>query len=644
MLAVQEAASWGWDSPLTLVVLAVGMAATATFVVTQARVPDPLVDVGLLRRRAFLGDVAVNGLVQFGLRAAVLHSSLYLQDLLKLSPLTTGLAVLAMVLPITVAAQLGGRWFDRAGVRPPVLTGLTISTLGMLAWTLALPYLSYPLQVPGMVLTGFGLGLTISPTNTDALSRVGAAERSQASGVLQTVRQLGGTLGVAVVGAVVLGIEHRGTRGSDVQAAADAIAAGFAVSTAAFAVALLAAVRLLARERVAADPAAASEARGLTGPVRGRRGVRRCAAIGLPPGAATLLCVTSVPAATPPASARRQHREARRRAAPVGRGRRGRRSVSCGCSTGTGSGPSRPASCSPPPRTATSPARCCAVRWTVTSCPLAIAEATGAPPIVREAARRRRRRARRGPRVQRRRHPARPPAAGSARRRARRRTGARAAGRPALDHDGAAALVLTGPDLADAHGSLGTPSARRRRRRHRAEPAAPRRHGHRAMPSEGADLLLDLWVPVPSVLVVGAGAIGDALAAQAALLGWTARHVTDLDEARRPPSPASPTPTCSCCSTTTPPSTPCSLDGLRRGRGFFGALGSRHTQAARRERLLAAGLTDRRSRRACTAPSASTSAPAPRPRRRSRSSRRSSPLRAARSGAALAAAEGRIGG
>ena len=97
------------------------------------RVADPLVDVGLLRRRPFLADVAVNGLVQFGLLAAVLHSSLYLQDLLHFSPLSTGLAVLAMVLPITVAAQLGGRWFDRSGVRPPVLAGLTISTLGMLA-------------------------------------------------------------------------------------------------------------------------------------------------------------------------------------------------------------------------------------------------------------------------------------------------------------------------------------------------------------------------------------------------------------------------------------------------------------------------------------------------------------------------------
>jgi MFS family permease len=260
VLAVQEASTWGWDAPLTLILLGAGVAATAVFVVTQSRVADPLVDVGLLRRRPFLADVAVNGLVQFGLLAAVLHSSLYLQDLLHFSPLSTGLAVLAMVLPITVAAQLGGRWFDRSGVRPPVLAGLTISTLGMFAWTLALPYLSYLLQVPGMVLSGLGLGLTISPTNTDALSRVAAADRSQASGVLQTMRQLGGTLGVAVVGAVVLGIEHRGTQGPDTQAAADAIAAGFAVSTAAFAVALLAAIRLLARERVAADPAAVSEA------------------------------------------------------------------------------------------------------------------------------------------------------------------------------------------------------------------------------------------------------------------------------------------------------------------------------------------------------------------------------------------------
>jgi hypothetical protein len=103
-----------------------------------------------------------------------------------------------------------------------------------------------------MIATGFGIGLVISPTNTDALGRVDAAERSQASGLVQTVRQLGGTFGVAVIGAVVLGIESAGTAAGSAQNAAHAITVGFAV----FALALLVGWRLLSATRLTvADPA-----------------------------------------------------------------------------------------------------------------------------------------------------------------------------------------------------------------------------------------------------------------------------------------------------------------------------------------------------------------------------------------------------
>jgi MFS family permease len=180
----------------------------------------------------------------------VLFASLYLQDLLRMSPMAAGLAVLPLILPLTAAAQLGGRWYDRSSVRTPVLAGLAVATAGLAAWTVALPALAYRPQLPGMVVTGFGLGLVTSPAMTDALGRVGVAERSQASGLVQTVRQLGGTFGVAVIGAVVLGLAHEGTRVAVAQHAADAVTVGFACATFVFAVALAVGLALLPRTRI----------------------------------------------------------------------------------------------------------------------------------------------------------------------------------------------------------------------------------------------------------------------------------------------------------------------------------------------------------------------------------------------------------
>ena len=141
---------------------------------------------------------------------------------------------------------------------------------------------------------------------------------------------------------------------------------------------------------------------------------------------------------------------------------------------------------------------------------------------------------------------------------------------------------------------------------------------------------------------VGAGAIGDALAAQAVLLGWAARRATDLDDARAAVAAVSDADVLVLLDHD-PAFDAVLVEGLRRGRGFLGALGSRHTQATRRERLLAAGLTgddlaalhgpvglDLGARTpAETAVSIVAQVIA---------------LRAGRSGATLAATEGRIGG
>ena len=111
------------------------------------------------------------------------------------------------------------------------------------------------------------------------------------------------------------------------------------------------------------------------------------------------------------------------------------------------------------------------------------------------------------------------------------------------------------------------------------------------IPTEAGDLLLDLWVPVPTVLIVGAGAIGDALTAQAALLGWDARSESGLDATVAAVTAFSDADVLVLLDHD-PAFDAALLAGLAHGRGFLGALGSRRTQAARRERLLGAGVTE----------------------------------------------------
>lgn len=250
--ALQQSSAWGWGSAQTLGILGAGLAVLALFVWRQTRQDQPLVDVRLFRHRAFTGDVLVLFATQFGMLAMTLYASLYAQNLLGYSPIKAGFTALAMIVPLMIGAQLAGRWYDRSGARPPLLTGLTIATVGAAAWTLALPNIAYVSKVPGMALVGLGLGLVFSPINTDALSRVSASARPQASGIVQTVRQLGGTLGVAVIGSVILAHEDPHVVPTDrIANTAHAMTYGFWIAVAVFAAGLVAGWALLPRRDAA---------------------------------------------------------------------------------------------------------------------------------------------------------------------------------------------------------------------------------------------------------------------------------------------------------------------------------------------------------------------------------------------------------
>ncbi|HET6152055.1 MAG TPA: MFS transporter [Marmoricola sp.] len=248
--ALQQSSVWGWTDSRTLLILAAGLALVTTFVALQLRSREPLVDVRLFGQKAFLGNVLVLFTTQFSMLAMTLYASLYGQNILGYSPVKAGLTSMALILPLMVAAQIAGRWYDASGVRPPLLTGLALATLGTVVWATMLPHLDYVSKVPGMMLTGFGLGLVFSPVNTDALSRVAASARPQASGIIQTVRQLGGTLGVAVIGAVILAGEHPQTSLAAARSnAAHAMVPGFWIAAGVFATGLVVAYALLPHDR-----------------------------------------------------------------------------------------------------------------------------------------------------------------------------------------------------------------------------------------------------------------------------------------------------------------------------------------------------------------------------------------------------------
>lgn len=249
ILGVQEGPSFGWLSSTTIGCVIAGLALLYWLVSHQWRSNDPLVDVKLVAVPGIAGDLVVLTLVQASMLGMVLYGTLYLQNVLHFSPLAAGAASLPLILGIAVGAQVGGRMFDQFGIRPPVLIGLILATLGTGAWALALLGSSYLWQLPGMLLAGLGTGLVQSPTGVDALSRAPETKRNQMSGLIQTLRQTGGTIGIAMTGALVLTLEPAGPVAAT---ARFPIAAAFGLSALVLLLALGCAWLLLSRQRLSA--------------------------------------------------------------------------------------------------------------------------------------------------------------------------------------------------------------------------------------------------------------------------------------------------------------------------------------------------------------------------------------------------------
>ena len=244
-----------------VLLLAGSVVMLVTFVAVELRVPSPMVEFRLFASRNFIGSNLVALVVTFAMLAQFFFIALYMQDILGLSPLEAGVRFLPATLMIVTFAPLAGRLTDRIGARWLITTGLLLVSTALYWLTTITPSTTYGDIWPSFVLMGFGMALVMSPMSTAAMNAVAESKAGIASGILSMNRMIGGTLGIAVIGAVFQGIAPDGTR--DPTAFVDAFASAMWVATGvAFAGAVIAAAlirgKATAREELAAAEAPVS--------------------------------------------------------------------------------------------------------------------------------------------------------------------------------------------------------------------------------------------------------------------------------------------------------------------------------------------------------------------------------------------------
>jgi EmrB/QacA subfamily drug resistance transporter len=202
ILALVEGNSWGWGSPEIIALIAGAVIGLGAFVAIERRVKVPMVDFSLLSDRNFLGAVVVALIVSFSMLGVFFFLALYMQDVLGYSPLEAGVRFLPSTLMIVGVAPLAGRLSDRYGPRWLIAGGLTVVAASLYSFSGIAVDSGYLDLLPGFMLLGIGIAMTMSPMTSAAMNAVPVQKAGIASGVLSMFRMVGGSLGVAVTGAI----------------------------------------------------------------------------------------------------------------------------------------------------------------------------------------------------------------------------------------------------------------------------------------------------------------------------------------------------------------------------------------------------------------------------------------------------------
>ena len=201
--ALIEGNKHGWTSPEILGLFAAAAALLVAFVLVEHFQRLPMLDLSLFKIGSFTGANLVAMLVSLGMFGVFFFVSLYIQNILGFSPTKAGASFLPMTLLIILVAPMAGKASDRIGSRWLMGGGMTLVGISLLLYQRVGLHSTFWTLLPAMLLGGVGMAMTMSPMTAAAMRSVPVDKAGVGSGVLNSFRQVGGSLGIALMGAIL---------------------------------------------------------------------------------------------------------------------------------------------------------------------------------------------------------------------------------------------------------------------------------------------------------------------------------------------------------------------------------------------------------------------------------------------------------
>jgi EmrB/QacA subfamily drug resistance transporter len=198
-----EANTYGWGSARIVGAFVLAFVALVAFVLLERHQRAPMLDLTLFRNRTYVGANLVVLLVALAMFGVFFFVSLYMQNVLGYSAVEAGASFLPMTILIILVAPVAGRASDRFGSRGLITAGMLLVAAQLLYFSRLGDDATFWTLLPGLVLGGVGMSLTMTPSTAAATRAVAVEKSGVGSAVLNAFRQVGGSVGIALMGAIM---------------------------------------------------------------------------------------------------------------------------------------------------------------------------------------------------------------------------------------------------------------------------------------------------------------------------------------------------------------------------------------------------------------------------------------------------------